>query len=225
MVQGDGGDHGDDGVRDVGRVRHAPEAHLQDDDLHGLVREHREAQRGDRLEVRQRDLARGLELRVHGLHDREDLPPHAHEGLVGHRGAVDADPLRDALQVRRGVAPGPQPVGAQDGLDHPRRGGLAVGAGQVDHRGRVLRVAEQREHAPHRLEPRLHLVLRSAGEQVPVDLLDRARDVPAHHASAFATVTATVFMASSAGSLRGSAAPESTSSRFTVRVSSATRPR
>ncbi len=55
------------------------------------------------------------------------------------RPAVEGDPLRHRVQVRAGEPTGPQAELAQQRVDHPGGGGLAVGAGDVHDRCRGLR--------------------------------------------------------------------------------------
>ena len=64
------------------------------------------------------------------------------------------DALVEAHEVRAREQARAQARGAQDALDHAARGGLAVRAGDVDDRGRALRVAEQFDRAAGRLQPR-----------------------------------------------------------------------
>ena len=99
-----------------------------------------------------------------------DLAPGGVETLVADRRAVDGDPLGHAHHVRRGEPAGPQPVGAQQRLDHGRRAALAVGAGQVDHRVRLLRVAEQFGQRLDPAEAGRHPVLGPASGQGGDDL-------------------------------------------------------
>ena len=82
MVQRDRGDHEDLAVADVGRVGDAAQAHLDDGDVDRLVREDREAQDGEALEVGQPGLALGLEFAVHDGQVRADLVPDPDEGLI-----------------------------------------------------------------------------------------------------------------------------------------------
>ena len=169
VVQRDRGDHGHLAVADVRGVGDAAQAHLDDGDVDRLVGEDREAQDGQALEVGQPGLALGLEFAVHDLQVGPDLVPDPDEGLIRHRGAVDADPFGDLGQVRARVAAGAQAVGAQPGLDHPGRGGLAVGAGDVDDRERLVRLPQDFHGPVQRGEPRLHLVFRRPAQQLGVD--------------------------------------------------------
>jgi hypothetical protein len=94
---------------------------------------------------------------------RRDLHVRLYEGLGRQRVAVEADPLGDRLQVRAGVAAHPKAEAAQDRVDHPRGGGLAVGAGDQDHRDRPLRVAEDVHQVADPIQRRVELGLRPAG--------------------------------------------------------------
>ena len=75
------------------------------------------------------------------------------------------DPLAHPLDVRAGEPAGAQVERAQQGVDHPRGRGLAVGPGQVDHRVAALRVAEQVEEGRDPVQRRLELGLRPARQQ------------------------------------------------------------
>ena len=106
---------------------------------------------------------------------RGDLAPGLVEALVGDRLAVDGDPLGHVRHVRGGEAAGPQPVRAQQRLDHGRRAALAVGPGQVDHRVGPLRVAEQLgqrgDPAQARRDPVLGPAAGQRGDDLGVGLL------------------------------------------------------
>ena len=103
--------------------------------------------------------------RVDQVRVRRDVVERADELLVGQRLAVDADPLVHPFQVRAGEAPRAQVEGAQQRVDHPAGRGLAVGAGQVDHRVGPLRVAEELGEGPDPVERGLEPGLRPAREQ------------------------------------------------------------
>lgn len=65
------------------------------------------------------------------------------ERLVVQLRAVDADPLAQLLDEEAREPHGTQVKSPQQRVDHPRRGGHAVGAGQVDRAVGALRIAEQ----------------------------------------------------------------------------------
>ncbi len=172
VVQPDRGDHRDGRVHDVRRVPRAAHAHLDHRDVDGRVGEHGVRERGERLEVRQRVLVPGVDQVEVGL----DLGERGDEAVVGERLAVQADPLGHPLQVRTGVAADPQTQLAQEGVGHPGRGRLAVGAGHQQHRVRRLRAAQDVEQVPDAIqrgvqsglgpapgERRLHLGQRALG--------------------------------------------------------------
>ena len=75
------------------------------------------------------------------------------------------------MQVRAGEQTGAQAEAAQQGLDHAGGRGLAVGAGEVDHRVGTLRVGQQVDHCAHAVERRLELGLGPAGVELALDLL------------------------------------------------------
>lgn len=68
------------------------------------------------------------------------------KSVVGQHLAVDGDTLVDLLQMRRRVQAGAHTVGAADGLGHACGGAFAVGAGDMNHAERLLRVAQDVEH-------------------------------------------------------------------------------
>ena len=115
----------------------------------------------DRLEEAQRVRLGGVDQ----MGVRRDVVEGADELLVGQRLAVDADPLVHPLEVGAGEAARAQVEGAQQGVDHPAGRGLAVGAGQLDHRVVQLRVAEELGEGPDPVERRLEPGLRPAREQ------------------------------------------------------------
>ena len=132
VVDADRGHHRDRPVRDVGGVPQAAHADLHDRDVDRRVRERGVRHPDDRLEEAQRVRLRGVdEVRV-----RRDVVEGADELRVGQRLAVDRDPLVDPLEVGAGEATRAQVERPQQGVDHPARGRLAVGAGQVDRPGR-----------------------------------------------------------------------------------------
>ena len=93
--------------------------------------------------------------------------------LVGDRLAVDQDALGEPLEVRAREQAGAQPVRPQQALDHATRRGLAVRAGDVDHRRRAMRVAEELDRTPRRLETRPRRALADPREQRFVDGVGR----------------------------------------------------
>ena len=138
VVDRDRQHHRDRAVGDVGGVPRAAHADLDHGRVDRGVGEGGERHPDDRLEERQRVRLVGVDQ----LDVRRDVVEGADEGLVVERLAVDADPLAHPLHVRAGEPAGAQVERAQQGVDHPRGGGLAVGAGQVDHRVGALRLAE-----------------------------------------------------------------------------------
>src|SRR5690606_18374772 len=80
-------------------------------------------------------------------------------GLGGDRHPVDADALGHQLQVRARVPTDTQPHVHEQRLDHPRGRALAVGARDVDHRIRALRIAEQVRQSGDPRQRRLDLGL------------------------------------------------------------------
>ena len=170
VVQGDRGDHGDVGIGGAGRVPGPSHPGLDHRDVHGGGGEGLEGHGGEVLEIGQARPAGGLGLRVHDLREGLHVAIGLHEALVVDGGAVDRDPLGGRAQVRARGAAGAQPGLAQDPLEDPGRGGLAVGAGDADRPIGVLGVAHQ-PHDP--LDPAqigLDPVLRRPLQQRRVDL-------------------------------------------------------
>jgi hypothetical protein len=113
--------------------------HLDHPDVDRRVGEGRERHRGQQLEERE-------SIRVSAVDDldeRRDVVVDLGKALRRDRRPVERDPLGHALQVRGRVTPGAEPELAQQRVDHPRRRGLAVGAGEVDRRIGALRLPEQ----------------------------------------------------------------------------------
>ena len=166
VVEPDRGDDRHDAVGDVGRVPAAAEADLDDRDVDGRIGEGGERQRRHDLEVRQRHATVGRRVGVDDGHVGLDLLPRRQQALRRDRLPVEADPLAGVGQVRRREQAGAQAERAQQRLDHPRRGALAVGAGDVDDGVGGLRMPQQvgqgRDPGQRRLDP----VLRPARLEV-----------------------------------------------------------
>jgi hypothetical protein len=94
-----------------------------------------------------------------------DVVERGDELLVGERLPVDRDALGHPLDVRAGEAPGAQVQGAQQGVDHPGRRGLAVGPGELDDRVAGLRVAEQLGERADPVQGRIELGLGPARQE------------------------------------------------------------
>ena len=162
VVEPDRGDDRDDAVGDVGRVPAAAEADLDDRDVDGGVREGRERQRRQHLEVRERHAAVGRRVGVDDGHVGLDLLPRREQALGGDRLPVEADALAGVGEVRRREQAGAQAERPQQRLDHACRRALAVRAGDVDDGIRRLRAAEQVGECRDPREGRLDPVLRPA---------------------------------------------------------------
>ena len=94
----------------------------------------------------------------------------AHEALHVDRLAVEADPLAHRVQVRAGEQAGAQAERAQQRLDHARGRGLAVGARDVDDRGRRVCGSPSRSTTPRtRSRVGSRMRLRPAGREVGLD--------------------------------------------------------
>jgi len=90
------------------------------------------------------------------------------EALGVDRHAVEGDALPDRVQVRAGEAPAAQAELAEQGVDHPGRGRLAIRPRDVDDRHRVLRRAEKVEQLPDPVQGGRDVVLGGAGQDVPL---------------------------------------------------------
>ncbi len=166
VVEADRGDHGDPGVDDVGGVPGAAHADLDHGDVHRRVGEGRVGHAGEHLEEGHRDRLALVDHPHVGLDVAVDLD----EPLGGDRGAVQADPLGDALHVRAGVAAGAQLEDGEQLLDHPGGGGLAVGAGDVDGGEGPLGLAQDVHQGLDPVERGLQLVLRPALGEFHLDV-------------------------------------------------------
>ena len=158
LLPGDGGDvgaeefgvihpdRGDDrhrGVDDIGGIPTAAESDLDDPDVDRGVGEGGERHRGDDFELAHPRAAVGLRLRVDQLHERLDLTIGFDVKRRADRDSVDGDTFGGRLQVRaRGTAGTPTERG-QQGVDHPRHRGLAVGTRDMDAGVGPLRVVQQ----------------------------------------------------------------------------------
>ena len=160
MVEADRGHDRHDAVGHVRRVPGATQTDLHDGDVDRRVGEGRVRQRRHDLEVRQRRTPVGSRVRVDDGDVRRDLVPRRQQSIGLDRIPVEADALTRVRQVRRREQPGAQPEGAEQGLGHPRRRGLAVRAGDVDDRVGGLGAAEQVGERGYPRERRLDDVLR-----------------------------------------------------------------
>src|SRR5690606_511382 len=136
------------------------------------------------------------------------------------------DPLPDVVQVRAGEPPGPQPQLAQQPLGHPRRRGLAVGAGEVDDREGPLRVAEQLHDPADTVQRRLDRVLVGPGQDLLGHLGQAGLDLRVgRHGPTLLSMICTSRSPSSlavvvyAVSLAGSGVPSPAAPNWTARVS------
>ena len=134
VVHADVGDHRDLRVDDVGRVPSSEQADLDDDDVDGDVCEPAKGSGRHDLEVAGPLADDRLEFG-----DRGDL---FGQLVVGDRLAVALDPFVDPLEMGTGVGADREAVRSDQSRDHLDCRALAVRAGHVDHRRRVLRIAE-----------------------------------------------------------------------------------
>ena len=73
--------------------------------------------------------------------------------------------------MRAGKAAHAQVVAEQQRLNHAGGAGLAVRAGNVNHRGGAVHVAEDFDGARHGVQARCHLIFGGARQQLAVDPL------------------------------------------------------
>ena len=148
------------------RVPGAADTHLHHGHVDRRIRECGVCDRRERLEVGDR----GATLLFHACVDSRDegshVACHLHEHLRGDRLSVDLDAFAHVHQVRAGVEAGAQAEGPQQGGDHARRGGLAVGAGHLDHRIGPLGLADQVHDRADARQGRVDGVLRPATEEL-----------------------------------------------------------
>ncbi len=137
------------GVEHVGGVPAAAHADLHDGHVDRSVGEFPDGHGGEHFEEAHLRLAELVHLHIDDGDQILDLVPGVDEIVIGKLLAVDGDALVDVLQMRRGVQAGAHAVGTADGLRHAGGGPLAVGAGDVDHAERLLRM-------PHDVENHLH---------------------------------------------------------------------
>jgi hypothetical protein len=176
VVHPDVGDHRHGRVDDVGGV---PPTEQPDLDHHHVD--------GDVGEPPER--SRGHDLEVSGAHpdDRFEFGDRRHllgELLVGDRFEVAADALVDPLEVRARVGAHGETARDEQPRDHLGGRSLAVGAGDVDHRRRVLRIAHRRTQRSDVVERRR---LDPAGLLVGGVLVEISQRVGVVHGGAQAT--------------------------------------
>ena len=111
-----------------------PMPDLDDGDVDRRVGEGGERHRGQHLEERQPAPAAGRRP-GRGTARRRRTSRGTAPASIG--AAVEGDPLAHRVQVRAGEPAGAQAELAQQRVDHPGGGGLAVGAGDVDRPGRL----------------------------------------------------------------------------------------
>src|SRR5699024_7695960 len=83
---------------------------------------------------------------------------------------VHDDAFTDGAQVRAGVAAHSQTPRPDEGVDHAGRGGLAVGAGDMDDTERALWLTQQVEQCAHTFQGRVDLRFGCAGHDLRGDL-------------------------------------------------------
>ena len=165
VIEIDGGDHRDRSVHDIRRVEPTAHTDLDNCDVDGSVGEGRERHAGHGFEERQPRLVG----RVDEIEERRDLVVGLHESCWRQWLAVDADAFEYRFEVRTRVPAGAQIEAAQQGIDHPRRRRLAVGARDVHDGIREMRVAQKVHQRAHALELPFDARLGPAAEQLLLD--------------------------------------------------------
>ena len=136
---------------------------------HSALRFAKDEEGGGGEKVEPGRVDRGRAGRARGLIDVERLIQGSRERGLVDIVSLNADPLGDPLDMRRGVAADTQAGVRQRRLDQGRDRPLALGARDMDRAKRLLRVAEARGEILHRLESDAHRVPRPTlpvGERV-----------------------------------------------------------
>ena len=143
-------------LEDVGRVKSASQAHLEDPpvDPPGLAASHGKG--GHQLkEARKSTRPLSLALLEDGQHG-VDL----HSEIVLWDGAAgDADSLPQVLHVRRQVGPGSESRLPEERLENQARSTLSLRPGNVDRRVAFLRVSQVGHERPHSLDAQRFLIV------------------------------------------------------------------
>ena len=138
MVEANGGNDGNVGIGDVGRIEPTAKPHLEHLNVDGLATERLECHRRQHLERRRPAKAvfgHRLGMGPDRIHRRDERL--GRDGL-----AVDADTLTKGVQVRRREEADALAMGAQDARRHCRDGALALGSGDLNNRRAALGIAE-----------------------------------------------------------------------------------
>ena len=130
VVEGDVGDDGEERIDDVGGVEAAAHADFEDSDLDFGLGKVEKGHGGQDFE--EAGELRSLPSATSCLRGIVDAEVDGGEGIVGDFGAIDADALVGAREMRRGVEAGAQAGGGQDRGEGRGRGAFAVGAGDED---------------------------------------------------------------------------------------------
>ena len=89
------------------------------------------------------------------LDDRADLVHQRDQLARRGRAAVDAEPLLQAVQVRRAEQACTKPAGRERGRHHRRRRAFALGPRNVDHPQATCGSPSRLEQPPHPAQPQL----------------------------------------------------------------------
>ena len=157
MVEVDARDDGDGRDANGRGVEPAAEPDFENRDVHRLVGEVVERERGRRLEHR------GVETR----HQRAERLHAVDHGVLDDRLAVHADALTERDEVGRGVEPDAVAGGLEDRRQHRGHRTLAVRAADLDEPVAPLGMAQRREQPLDPLEARAHprVLATAQGEQ------------------------------------------------------------
>ena len=168
VIEPDVGNDSNPAVGDVGRVETAEHADLDHRDVDLLLGEPGVGRTGQ-------DLERHQPVTEHMLGSLHRGEQHRQRAVVDVH-VVDPEPLVVLGEMRAGVGADAHALGHQQAGDDPRRGTLAVGAGDVDDRQRRLRIAEQLDEAAHPVEGEVDIA-GAAGSRGPGAVVDVALDV------------------------------------------------
>src|SRR5450755_1324712 len=127
MIEGDVGDDAEARIDHVGCIQTSPHADFEDDDVGTAAGEIFEAHGSQHLE--KAGMPGQIAFRNQALGSAVDYVVEQSEIFVGDGGAVEANALVDADQMRRSVEASLKAGGLQDGCQRSSGGTLAVGAG------------------------------------------------------------------------------------------------
>ncbi len=160
VIEGDGGDHRQCTLHDVGRIQASAQSHLHNRGFDALLAKQPESHGCDGFKVARMR----VERQPHGrpMHDRVMHHVESPRKLLwSNRNAVNLNAFRRLDQMRRGKQAGAHSRRPQPRFDHRAGGTLAIGARDMHHPIRPLGVFQHLQNSLNPLQPelgRLHLV-------------------------------------------------------------------